>query len=305
MAYRLNLSDDLAGSVRRVATEQLDGAIEQLADGRDDPVEAIHDVRKRLKKTRSLLRLARPSMRSRDYRRENRALRDRGRVLSGTRDADVMIETVDDLAERFAGHAPSTLFEPIRGQLSDRASRVRDEIQTELPTHGEALRSLRSQVDDWPVDAVDTAALVRGLSRSYTRGRDAFAQADDDPTTANLHEWRKRVKDLWYQLRLLRGAWPEVMKATADEAKALSQDLGEDHDLALLAQLLVDHPKVTAEPSADRDRLLELIGHRRGELLEQSRERALRLYAESPKAFRRRLRTYVHTTAREAARAPA
>ena len=83
MAYRLNLSDDLAGSVRRAATEQLDGAIEQLADGRDDPVEAVHDVRKRLKKTRSLLRLARPSMRSRDHRRENRALRDRGRCCRG------------------------------------------------------------------------------------------------------------------------------------------------------------------------------------------------------------------------------
>jgi CHAD domain-containing protein len=305
MAYRLNLSDDLAGSVRRVATEQLDGAIEQLADGTEDPVEAIHDVRKRLKKTRSLVRLARPSMRSRDYRRENRALRERGRVLSGTRDADVMIETIDDLAERYAGHAPSTLFDAIRGRLSERASRVREEIQAEIAAHGQALRSLRSRVDDWPLDAVDTAALVRGLSRSYRRGRDAFAQADASPTTANLHEWRKRVKDLWYQLRLVRDAWPQVIKATADEAKALSQALGDDHDLAVLAQLLVDDPEVTAAPSADRDRLLELIEHRRGELLEHSRERALRLYAESPKAFRRRLRTYARSTAREAAGAPA
>jgi CHAD domain-containing protein len=152
---------------------------------------------------------------------------------------------------------------------------------------------------------VDAAAMARGLARAYKRGRNAFERADADPTTANVHEWRKRVKDLWYQLRLLRDAWPQVLKATGAEAKALSQDLGEDHDLAVLAQLLRDDPEVTAEPSADRDRLLELIGQRREELLEQSRARAHRLYAESPKAFRRRLRAYVRSSTREAAGAPA
>jgi len=108
------------------------------------------------------------------------------------------------------------------------------------------------------------------------------------------------VKDLWYQLRLLRDAWPKVMKATADEAKALSRVLGDDHDLAVLAQLVADDRDLTGEPSADRDRLLELIDRRRGELLEQARQQGRRLYAESPKAFRRRLQTYVREATRDA-----
>jgi CHAD domain-containing protein len=304
MAYRLQLTDDLPGSVRRVATEQLDGAVEQLGDGHpDDPVEAVHDARKRLKKTRSLVRLARPSMRARDYRRENRALRDRGRALSGARDADAAIETIDALAERFAGHVPAALFESVRAALEERAASVRAGTQDDIAGHAEALRALRSHVDEWPVDAADGRTLARGIARAYTRGRDAFAVADADPTTEHLHEWRKRVKDLWYQLRLLGDAWPDVLKATAGEAKALSQLLGDDHDLAVLAQLVREDPGLTAGPAADRDQLLELVDRRRGELVEQARTLARRLYAEPPKAFRQRLGAYVRATATEPAAA--
>jgi CHAD domain-containing protein len=299
MAYRLDLADDLPTSVRRAAAEQLDAAADGLSDP-EDPVEAVHAVRKRLKKTRSLVRLARPSMRSGDFRRLNRALRDRGRALAGTRDADVMVETVDALRERFAGHEPGALFDAVRARLSDRARGVRGDAAAPS-AHTDALRSLRAEVDEWPVDGVDAPALARGLARSYARGRDAFAVADAEPTAPNLHEWRKRVKDLWYQLRLLRDAWPGVMTATADEAKALARVLGDDHDLATLARLLTEDGELTAEPGADRGRLLELVEQRRAELLEQARGLGRRLYAEPPKAFRRRLRAYVRSTARETA----
>ena len=43
-----------------------------------------------------------------------------------------------------------------------------------------------------------------------------------DPTDENLHECRKRSKDLWYHLRLVRRGWPEVIETTADEAHELS-----------------------------------------------------------------------------------
>src|SRR5215467_12650468 len=98
MAYRLSLAEDLAGSLQAVARDQLSGAAEGLASG-DDPEEAIHDARKRIKKTRSALRLARPGLPKRLYRAENAALRDTARGLSGARDADVMVETAEKLGE--------------------------------------------------------------------------------------------------------------------------------------------------------------------------------------------------------------
>src|SRR5689334_2251019 len=112
MAYRLS-TDDLAASFRRVAGEQLGGAAGGLEDP-DDPVEAVHDARKRLKKTRALLRLARPAMRADAFRAYNRELRDQGRALSGARDADVMVETVDLLAARNSRRVKRAHFMAVR-----------------------------------------------------------------------------------------------------------------------------------------------------------------------------------------------
>src|SRR3954454_7451592 len=168
MAYRLALGEGIAWSLRAVARDQLEGAADGLA-GDGDRVEAVHDARKRLKKTRSALRLARPGMRKRDFRAENRALRDAGRALSGARDADVLVETVEKLGEHFA-----VAFKVTRNRLS---KQPRPELDP--AGHADTLRALAARAGRW---AIEGDVLVAAIRRSYTRGRDAFALADRDPT---------------------------------------------------------------------------------------------------------------------------
>ena len=290
MAYKLALADDLATSLQAVARGQLEGAADGLAKGKD-PVEAIHDARKRIKKTRAALRLARPGLPKRLYQAENAALRDTARGLSGARDADVMVETAEKLGERFAGHAPTPLFAGLRDRLAER----RGEDPDASGAAG-ALRALAAGADAWAVDGDERDVLVPALRRTYTRGRDAFARADRQPTAEHLHEWRKRVKDLWYQEKLVSEAWPGVLKAHADEAHALSTLLGDDHDLAVLAELLDAEPGLADDPAVVQD----LIARRRNELVDAVRALGRRVYAERPKPFARRLERYLiapHTTA--------
>jgi CHAD domain-containing protein len=288
MAYRLALGGDLAASLQGVAREQLEGAADRLASG-EDPDAAIHDARKRIKKTRAALRLARPGLPKRRYRAENRALRDTARGLSGARDADVLVETVEKLHERFAGQVPASLFETLRHRLAERGGG-----DTDVAAAADALRALAGGVDAW---AVEGDVLVPALRQTYARGRAAFAVADRDPTAEHLHEWRKRVKDLWYQQKLVGEAWPSVLQAQADAAKALSKLLGDDHDLAVLASLL------DAEPGlADAvDLVHELIDRRRAELLDSVRALGRRVYAERPKAFARRVGRYLRAPVSAAA----
>lgn len=291
MAYRLALAEDLAGSIQLVARDQLEGAAEGLAEGKDLEG-AIHDARKRIKKTRAALRLARPGLPKRVYRAENRALRDTARELSGARDADVMVETAEKLGERFAGHAPQEQF----GELRDRLAARRGDSDADAGDAAGTLRALAAGVDAWALDGDERDVLVPALRRTYARGRAGFALADRRPTAEHLHEWRKRVKDLWYQEKLVSEAWPEVLKAHADEAKALSKLLGEDHDLAVLGELLAAEPELTGDP----DLVHELIGRRRNELLDAVRALGRRVYAERPKAYARRLERYLtapHATA--------
>jgi CHAD domain-containing protein len=274
VSYTLTFDDALETSIERVRREQLEAAFDGLRE--ELSTESIHDARKRLKKTRSLLRLARPGMKRKRYRRQNAALRDAGRALSGARDADVLAETVDDLAKRFSGQLPKATFDRVRAPLATRAN------ATEPEGSADTLASLLHA--EWPVGDVDLAA---SLERSYVRGREAFKVADAEPTAEHLHEWRKRVKDLWYQQALLEEVWPKVMGAQAKEAKKLSQKLGDDHDLAVLREVLVGDPSLGGED------LLPLIDQRREQLLKQVRKRGRRVYAERPKHYARRVRRYV------------
>jgi CHAD domain-containing protein len=303
MAYRIALADPAPVALERIVRAELDDAIHQLEHGRaEDPVEAVHDARKSLKKVRSLLRLARPGMRAGERRAENLALGDIGRALSGGRDADVMVETVDALAERFAGQVPAATFAALRARLAARAARRRHGSDALVAEQLALLRQARARLTaaelapgepgPTPFDGVRRRHLRAGAVRAYARGRGLLAEALKEPTTEALHELRKRVKDLWYHTRLLSEAWPGPMKAQAAELKTLSTLLGDDHDLGVLAELLRAEAEELGAEDADVDEaaVLELVARRRAELQAAAFAQAARIYAESPRAWERRLR---------------
>ena len=291
MSYRLQLEAPAPDAVRAVAGERLERARRRLReDHADDPVAAVHGARKDLKKTRALLRLARPCLPAKTYRRENARLRALGRELSGGRDADVMVQTVDGLATRYAGQLPKRQFTTLSRRLASRAAASRS--AADMTDVAAALDKAHDRVTGWPMDCSDPRALTPGAKHAYARGRKAFTAALDEPSADRLHDWRKRVKDSWYHHRLLKAAWPTPLKAYADELDELGELLGDDHDLDVLTTLLRDHPDA-APPSVDTDRILELITTRRDELQAQAFRLGRRIYAEKPKAFQRRLRGYV------------
>ena len=87
MQYRLAKDEPLGRGLRRIAGEQLDAAVADLETCRPDPQEAVHDARKRLKKVRAVLRLARGEVDQAFYTLENARFRDVGRALAPFRDA--------------------------------------------------------------------------------------------------------------------------------------------------------------------------------------------------------------------------
>jgi CHAD domain-containing protein len=102
----------------------------------------------------------------------------------------------------------------------------------------------------------------------------------------DLHEWRKRVKDFWYHARLLAPSAGPAVQGHAKDAHRLADLLGNDHDLAVLKQELVSNASV----SPDVDAVVRLIDHRRRALQAEALDIGARVYAESPEAFRRRMR---------------
>jgi CHAD domain-containing protein len=129
-----------------------------------------------------------------------------------------------------------------------------------------------------------------GLRRSYKRGRVALKASRRSPTDERLHEWRKRAKDLWYQVRLFKKSWPPVLKAWLDESHALTEALGKDHDYAMLSSTLAER-KIVVD-SRLRTSLVGRINRQRDELQQTAWTIGDRIYAERPRWFGCRMRGY-------------
>jgi len=293
MAYRLEAGETLPDGLKRIVREQLDDAIAGLrsARGADAPA-AVHNARKDIKKTRSVLRLARDEIGEELYRHENDRLRAIANSLSGARDAEVLVETLGKVQERADGRVSEEAIARLRLRLEA----DRDEVAADsggpaaMREAADALETVRDGVEAWPLTAEGFDAIEPGLRRIYKRGRARMDEAASEPTVLRLHEWRKRAKDLWYHSRILEPVWPGAMKAQIDAADELGELLGEDHDLAILQRRAGDHGDAVGS-SDDLVALLESIVARRLELRTRAFSLGRRLYAEPPKAFLQRLET--------------
>jgi CHAD domain-containing protein len=279
-------------AARRCAREQLEEAVRQLSEEVDnDPVTAVHEARKAVKKERALLRLLRGALAKEQRDSANTTLRDAARGLSGVRDADVMIETVDRLADRFAGQLPEATYRAV-SEMLEATRRLENRASGAATPSREAAQDLAGvlvRIDDWELRRGGWAALDDGLRRSYGRGHKAFRHAREDRSLESLHEWRKRVKDLWYHLRLLQPVCGRVVRGQVKTASRLADVLGGDHDLAVLNTTL---DEIESDLAVDVDALRALIDHSRNELQTEAMRAGERLYAETPKQFARRMHRY-------------
>jgi len=293
-SYRLKRKESPTKGIRRIALARAEKAVEELGEAGEGEgsADSVHAVRKDLKKLRGVVRLVRTEIGDDLYRAANRRYRDAGRLLSESRDAEVKVATLGDLRERCGEELPAELVAAWLAALE----RERDEVAAPGPgddgrSPGAEARATieggQEEIAGWPLRHDSWRLVEPGLLRSYRRGRRAMKRARTEPVADNVHEWRKRAKDLWYQLRILRDAWRPVLGETADQAHELADLLGDHHDLAVLADDLRDRGL-----AGDRDGVKEAIAQRQEQLLEAAFAIGERLFAEKPKAFGKRLEAY-------------
>ena len=294
MTYRLKPDEPLPTGIKRIATEQIEKAIKELSATDELGVdEAVHQARKRLKKTRAVVRLVRDRLGSEIYKQENARFRDLARNLAKLRDANVQIETLDNLTDHFAETVAPETFTDMRRELRVDYRReyqrvINEDIITSVKNQ---LKDTKSNIADWEIDSDDWSAIAPSLKRVYKRGYKGLHRAISEPSTENLHDWRKRVKYLRYQLRILRPLWTEMMTEWIDRTHDLSDYLGEDHDLAVLTEFTSSQPE-RFEGENTLDTLIALGDRRRQELQSSAIVLGKRIYTEKPKDFVDRLGNY-------------
>lgn len=271
MPFRLRKKERVDHGVKRLAAEQIDEARGQLAK-RENVEEAIHEARKNVKKTRALLRLA-------GYGGEDQRLRDIGRALSGVRDTAVMIEVFDALIEKHRASLANENFAHIRRGLEQ--SKQSADVEKAVSLALDGLDATRRRVADWPIQGHGFQTLGSGFERSYRRARKALHRAEANSAERCYHNFRKRVKEHWYHMRLFENWWTEPLEARTASLKDLETWLGDHHNLAVLRE------KLELEPNIER--LFTLVATDQCELERNSISLGRRLYEQKPKQFVRGL----------------
>ena len=301
MAYVLEPTVSVTHEVRRVARERVDEALDLLdtLDLDDTDIErVVHGVRKRCKEVRAVARLVRASLGD-EFRRFNRLVGETADTLAPIRDAHAVLATFDDLrtAGTLAAGLENVDLDDVRSAHATAAEAATHGMDGDDPRIERARRLLTTageSIDNWNVgDGFVT--LGAGIEATYRAGRQDLRRARKKPTDDQLHEWRKSVKNLWYQTRLIQRVAPSVLQALVASLDDLSEALGDDHDLAVLIERLRSDPDRFGGKRQVRH-AVRLARSQQDDL----RRRAFRLgatvYAETPGSFGSRIGTYWKST---------
>jgi CHAD domain-containing protein len=282
--FRLRKNEPVGPGLRRIAHEQIDLAARHLrGEAGEDEGDAVHEARKAFKRLRAITRVGRDQLGDEVYRQENAAFRDLGRRLSGARDAAVLVQTLDAVRDRDGATLDADAVDRLRAALAREHAEAEERIAAAAAVTDGALADLdaaKARVATWDVRRDGVRALRPGLERIYARGRKAYRVARKDPSDDNLHELRKRAKDLWHAAQIFEGHRPKRMGKLAQAAHDLSDCIGEDHDLAVLSEAAAQRAQLL-DPAA----LQAVIVARRAKLQRKALRRAKKIYSAKPRAF--------------------
>lgn len=280
MTFAIPAEADTAQGIRHAVEDQLDKTIETL-DSDEDIHEKVHDVRKRFKKVRAALRLAREPL-GEHYKPDNVHFRDAGRRLSDIRDAHAMLETLERLREVFHDVLNEYAFDDLQRRIELRRDEMAEKM--DLPVVLEDMREVvaegRERMERWEWTEGSFEDLQPGLEKSFDRARDAMHDAYGSDEVEDFHEWRKRTKYHRYHLRILREGWKEVLNPQRDKLHDLTDYLGDDHDMAVfLEQIEADDSLL---PTSTTARAIRGLFHSQSEALREASRPLGKLFFGEP-----------------------
>ena len=227
------------------------------------PLRAIHSLRTRMKNLRALLLLVKqriPNQSRKAVAALAGVLKD---AFSEQRDAQV----ITSLRAKFPGLRNSGAKENVAPQNVDR----------DRAAKADASRLIR-MVSKHGLHGLTWADVIGGYLRSYRAGRKAMKASEREQSAKSFHEWRRPVKELFYQSQVLQPL--DGMKQRRSAAERLSDRLGEMHDLHLL--------HATAKRSRAKDALKEIAKQQRA-LIPAIFRAAEKLFGERPREIERAL----------------
>jgi CHAD domain-containing protein len=292
MGFRLKLREPLPEGLKRVFREQIESALQLCRNPSKQRGVTVHEVRKHLKKLRAAMRLSTGEVGKSQHAREDRCVRKIGRLVSDLRDAQVRLQTLIQLRDETAKRPGDSPFPRIEELLSLERESFSAAFAGWQKQAIPQLEHVEARLLKWPLEDLTWKQICGTVGKIYKRGQRCLAKTIDDPEPEKFHAWRKRVKDLWYQLRILQPLNRVVLEKIGHDAEVLGELLGREHDLDFLWARLEKESgdEALRDELAQFDKLVRKRGKR---LRTNALELGRRFYAEPAKAFAKRISIFV------------
>jgi CHAD domain-containing protein len=287
MGYCLKLHEPLSKGLKRIIQEEIESAVRLCRHPARQRGVTVHEVRKHLKKLRAALRLTKTEVGKNRWAREDLFLREIGRLVSDLRDAHVRYQTLIQLRDDADQQFPriEELLSMEQESFSAAFAGWQKRAIPKLERAGEGLSK-------WPLSGITWKQICGVVAKVYRRGQNRLAKALKKRDPESFHVWRMSVKELWYQLRILRPLNRLVLEEIASDAKTLGELLGRAHDFAFLLARL-DRERGDEALYDELVQLQKLIRKRGKRLHRDALELGRRFYAEPSKAFAKRISIFI------------
>ncbi len=212
-----------------------------IHQGRLPGQKVVHDVRVLMKQARAAIKLLRSSIDEDSFQREYDAFRETGRIMSTWRESAVHRKLLRDFRKRHPALFTRVKDENVIRQLleihDDPASSA-DRIREDLLKIKDILHRSSSRLRFLNLKVPDPRLLMEELERTFSLVSDCYLNARHNPKDVNIHEFRKKTKDLLYQLFFFRSLNPKAVRSLEKRLDQLAQDLGKYNDYAVLLRTL-------------------------------------------------------------------
>jgi CHAD domain-containing protein len=202
---------------------------------------AIHDIRVLMKKSRAVLKLIHSQIDDESFQRDYLALRQVGRVLCTWRETSVHRKTLKDIKKEY----PDIFLQlednekiMMLMKKPDSLLEVTPESRQDVEQINELLRKAAYRIRFQSMGNLIPQQLLKELEMIYDCVADNYLICRNSPKPANIHEFRKRAKDLLYQLFFFRPLNPSVIKDLEKKLDSITQFLGKYNDLSQIVTIL-------------------------------------------------------------------
>jgi CHAD domain-containing protein len=286
MAFVLRPGRKVGDELRKIARQELRRAASSLAGSAASA--KVHDARKRVKKVRAVVTLMNEAHNG-AWAKADQPLRAAGRMLADLRDSDALVETLDGLRKRYPKRLSAVSYRPIRRELNRRRAQALKAASDKrrLKSAATKLERLRRSAKKW-VPSIKTSELPGLLRESFRASRKAMKIAGNKQEPEAVHDWRKRVKTLWYHMRLVTSVM-QNLEHRIGSLRSLERLLGDHHNLEVLCVTMADDRDGAAR-AADSRELIAVARARQAAVRRQAFALGKRLLGRTSKQFARSLR---------------